>query len=848
MTAVIGLAVCAQALAAVTFTQKPKASSGGRLTFAVSEPTDVEVAVVNAEGKIVRHWVAGMLDSQNPPPAPLKSGLEQNLIWDGKDDKGNTAQGGPFSFRVRARIKPEFDGFALENPHSMGRVYAVAVGPKGQVYAFDKHSTANGSMGNIDIKILNREGRYVRTLKPFQADIPHERTKATGAFSDDNGRLVPRMHNWQQLEFYPDPSKQRGRSLPGPYGSFAAVDSSGRAYWLAGKRLVAVDADGGCAYDDFLGPKILPDAVQSKKTSFWKACIGVSSDDKYVYVSGMGQKKSGLPCVVRVPVADRSAGEVFVGDPSKAGTEGGLLTEPRGVAAAKGKLYVADGKANRVVIFNEADGSYVGEFPVDTPDTLGVNPSTGEIYVCSIKKKKPGIIKFDAKGKELYRGKVPKARGYWRIAVDASEDSVRIWMPNTHYGPGFTCIEDTGDALNILGDPRPEGLRVEGPRDLSYDRLRDELYVKISGERWHRICGKTHKLLDTLYLGASHKMSDKATQLLAAEDGSLITLSYRLGVNRWTRDAKPLNWDGKDTHRGTWGGIMTFTQNYMALHGDEIYFVPKPHYLGGSKSRFHTLNVMGFDHEERRTVIWQLTKGSIPRVDSKGNIYIGGMVRDPDQPLPAFFNERMSPLEERMKFSSEYWYSYMYGGIVKFPPEGGAIWYKEGEIGPSANGKMPEALKQAPKIKFGYHYYWNPLENGTLQNAEWYRSGFAPYSETYPIGTPTCMCEGAGFDVDDWGRVFYPNLGQFRVEFVDNNNNYMGHFGHYGNQDSIGGGKASETAYMYESSERSHPDVPLAWPTYVAVSDTHAYVNDSISCRVAAVRLNAELSETVAIP
>ncbi len=836
---------------AVGFNEGPVVK-GKHLGFVLSEPTDVEVSVLNSKGEIVRHLAAGVLGAKNPPPAPLKPGLKQILEWDGNDDKGKAAQGGPFSFRVRAGIKGEFDKFVMENVNSLGRCYAIAVAPKGQIYVFDKHSTANGSMGNFDISVFNRDGRYVRTLKPFQADIPHDRTKATAAFSDDDGRLVPRIHNWEQLEFYQDPKKARTRSIPGSYGIFADVDSTGRVYWLTGRHIAALDADGGCVYEDFLGPEVLPSTVhedypKSKRASLWQAIVGVSSDDKYVYISGMTRKKTPIPCVVRVPVADRSKGEVFVGDLTKTGTEGGLLTEPRGVASANGKLYVADGKGNRVVVFNEKDGSYIGDFSVPAPDTIGVNPSTGEFYVCSSvkSKKKAAIIKFDAKGKELYRGKVPNARGYWRIAVDASTDPVRIWMPNTHYGPDFTCFEDTGDAIKNLGDPRPDGLRVEGPRDLSYDRLRDELYVKISGERWHRFCGKTHKLLDTLYLGASHKMSDKATQLLAAEDGSLVTLSYRIGLNRWTRDAKPLNWEGKDTNRGEWGGIMTFTQNYLALHEDEIFFVPKPHYLGGSKSRFHTLNVMGFDHEERRTAVWQLTKGSIPRVDLKGNIYIASMVRDPDQPLPKFFDDKLPSLKDKLKPSSEYWYSYMYGGIVKFPPEGGAIWYKEGEIGPSAKGEMPEAVKQGPKIPFGFHFYYNTHETGVLQNAQWYRSGFAPYSETYPVGTPTCMCEGAGFDVDDWGRVFYPNLGQYRVEFIDNNNNWIGTFGHYGNADSIGGGKASETAYKYESSERTHPDIPLAWPTYVAVSDTHAYINDTISSRVVAVKLTADLTETV---
>ena len=64
-----------------------------------------------------------------------------------------------------------------------------------------------------------------------------------------------------------------------------------------------------------------------------------------------------------------------------------------------------------------------------------------------------------------------------------------------------------------------------------------------------------------------------------------------------------------------------------------------------------------------------------------------------------------------------------------------------------------------------------------------------------------CSCEGAGFDVDLFGRVFYPNVPQFRVEVVDAGNNMIGTFGKYGNQDS--GGKDATV---------KKPAIPMAWP------------------------------------
>ena len=132
-----------------------------------------------------------------------------------------------------------------------------------------------------------------------------------------------------------------------------------------------------------------------------------------------------------------------------------------------------------------------------------------------------------------------------------------------------------------------------------------------------------------------------------------------------------------------------------------------------------------------------------------------------------------------------------------------------------------------------------PYRTGEIQGALWTRFGFAPYAcgVCASCSTIHCGCEAAGFDVDPYGRVFYPNLGQFRVEVVDTNNNWIGTFGKYGNEDSGG-----------PNAKVKKPEIPLAWPTYVAVSDTHAYVNDTVSRRVVRVKLNYAATETLPLP
>jgi hypothetical protein len=179
----------------------------------------------------------------------------------------------------------------------------------------------------------------------------------------------------------------------------------------------------------------------------------------------------------------------------------------------------------------------------------------------------------------------------------------------------------------------------------------------------------------------------------------------------------------------------------------------------------------------------------------------------------------------------------MYGSIIKFPPSGGIIWFQKTLTKSCLGTPSPELLAK-PKLAFKTEFRSEtiPVE---VQGALWTRFGYAPHSagSTVGSGTPHCACEGSGFDVDPYGRVFYPNLGQFRVEVVDTNNNWVGTFGKYGNEDSGG-----------PNAKVKKPEIPLAWPTYVAVSDTHVYVNDTVSRRVVRVKLNYAAEATCPCP
>lgn len=862
VSCMIGVAQEKKDKAPPTFTNKPTLTKEGenyKISFAVSVPTDVEVAVLDNKNQVIRHLVAGVLGGENTPPAPLQTGLKQNLIWDGKNDADKKAEGGPFKVRVRLGIKPQFDGFLLDNPVATGKVTAVAIGPKGELYLWHRDNTANENQGSNKLKVIDRDGKYVRTLMPYPADLSFEKAKVLGALDDVDGSLIPRIFNLQQLNTYYEAIGSRRRPMS-DYCS-PVVDGQGCAYWIVGNgRLAVIDSLGASPYETSLSEPLFKDIpfVSGKPT------LCNSSDGKHIYIAGItrnddewGKNKMAMSCVWAINKQTRLA-EIFVGDPKSPGREKGSLMEPRGLAVAKGLLFVADGVSDRIVIFKEADRSYLGEIKVKNPQSIGVDSSNESLYVCTYSTKgKADLIKLKGfnVSQEVFRMALPDTFefGAHRISVDSTAQPARIWIPTLRWKTGeLYCYEDAGDKFTVKGDLRDlKGPWVAGPRDLTVDRVRNELYVKHHVQGYYRLDAKSGKFLTELDINSSVGNQDAyGSQLVAAPDGNLIALSWgSAGLRRIDHDGKPLNWVGKNTHIIPYCGIMTFMQRYLAVpSADEMFVILPPAYRKDDKEGhgdYSSLNVLGFDGITRRTAIWQLSAGAVPRIDSKGNIYIADMVKPLDKSYPAYFEEKLggkfTPTGnsiDSQKFGNDpsqmakYWESSMYGSIIKFPASGGIIWYEK-NLPAGVEGQPSAELLAKPKVSYGTHlgYDFKPVD---VQGAEWVRFGFSPYA--VKRGAGFCMCEGVGFDVDGFGRVFFPNLGQFRIEMVDTNNNWIGTFGKYGNQDSGG-----------TNAKVSKPEIPLAWPTYVAVCDDYAFVNDTVSNRVVKVKLNATVEENCEI-
>src|SRR5262245_43739032 len=102
------------ALLLQTFSQKPEVKDH-KIEFAASGPTDCAGSILDAQGRTVRHLVAGVLGPNAPEPF-RKNSMAQSLLWDGKDDLGRPATGGPFTAHVALGLKPTFGKFIGHNP------------------------------------------------------------------------------------------------------------------------------------------------------------------------------------------------------------------------------------------------------------------------------------------------------------------------------------------------------------------------------------------------------------------------------------------------------------------------------------------------------------------------------------------------------------------------------------------------------------------------------------------------------------------------------------------------------------------------------------------------------------
>jgi hypothetical protein len=868
------------------FTKKPVATKVGdkvKIEFTVSRETDVAVFIEDTQGRIVRHLVAGVLGEN--PPTPLKPGLAQTIEWDGKADYGKLGGDGPFQVRVALGLRAKYDRVLSGRPLSFAGETSLGVAPDGTVYV--RHHSQDAVYRHAQIVVLNRDGSYRRTLMPFPSTTGGQEGRGLDVM-ELGGRLVPVKSCASDVA-----------SWGGPLHTSMAVSPDGKHLYALGWKdrksaggaiLQLATKLGDAEGHRMVSLKTIKGAGNVPREGFAHASwLALSSDGKSLFFNGLKKNEwdgsgnapgGGGGAVYRTQLPQCEEMQVFFGEPGKRGSDQrhlGLM--PAGLASdGRGNLLITDPDNKRVVVVSESEGKYQGEFMVEWPKmhSLAVDRKSGAVYACWDK----GVIKYSGWKDARKVAQIPFRTKGWEvstsIAVDSSASSTVVWIAWGDAGQ-LVRVEDHGDRfeVNEVSPGWRDGAPDECYVGMVVDRLTKEVYVRNGyyGGRLERHDDATGKMEVIHPAGAAGNGQGWGYQYTPAPNGNLYGLCWEKTFIQWDRHGKPVPWT--EPRVPTQADLKHFDDKKASTKA-HVAFVPvamcaQPHTLGVRWSDGHLFVIeplsrhwgiggrtMKAMHEylpsgkrittDASPVLWKVSDAAIgPKFDAAGNIYISEAVRPKGWHYPP---EIQKHLDGKGLKGVQKDFIQLYGSIVKFSPKGGMVHWesRKGYDLPPVYGPDPfdGPPKLDPTIKtFDAECYGYGQVFPVKVSAEWIHPGMGN------AGTLlfACNCENPTFDVDEFGRVFFPDLPLFRVRVIDTAGNAITHFGAYGNPENCGPDSPvldPKTGHLRARSADdprdlkspfSEPEIALAHPVSVGVTDEHAYIGDATNRRLLRVEL-----------
>jgi len=863
----------------VGFNVKPGAAKDRekvKISFTVSAPTDVEVAMLDSAGKVVRHLAAGVLGGKNPPPEPLKAGLAQEILWDGKDDFGKPAAGGPFKARVRAGMGIKFGRFIAQDPYVFGGVDAMVVGDDGNLYISGFGGPANECQKTL--RVFSPEGKFLKTLLPFPADLPPGAMKEAARWDEAAKTWRPRNLNILNPEFYNSNNGYADYHL-------VSVSKESGIILVSNDAVYRLDLQGaipGAAFATGQKPWPVFDPKDGNNNHYGHpfhyhggpAIFTASPDGTYLFLSGPFPNKDNrkrvsekfpFAAVFRMKLDSKDEMKLFAHIPatwdgpwSKDGGRNYSASGPvHGVCAdLKGNVYVCDREKNRVAVLDES-GKEIGEISVKNPDSVAVHPKSGAIYV--IRRFCNGwgthsMVLDKFKGFE--KGATPAAsfakfhqNNSPQMVVVTSGEKTVLWFAGAatddtalaqHEAPRkLLALEDKGIEFQVMPiqyAPKPE-VQTDFSR-IATDPLREEVYVSNGENLIYRYNGETGE-------GGLLKKDGKAfyaPDLSVGYDGLLYVRSgagFSGPLERLTRDLAPAPFPATGSNKlydiyGRYG--IGFCEKGVGVGPDGkvydcwMYDFAKYFVSGFGPDGLPLKGRYLAEKMKASGPVWKDIKlpderkvasaiiGPVPaddggiRVDLKGNIYVGMRLLPKGYTAPAGFEKA----PDYLGFT---------GSVVKFRPEGGAVLGITDSASEDAGAPKLETNKKGVTIEGGLAMY----------------PGVAPFSGAgYGGNTSCCVCRVSRFDLDSYGRLALPNVVSTAVTVVDNAGNVICEFGKYGNFDS---------QYVPPDAKDGKPvigtpEIPMCWPTGAGFTEKAVYVCDTYNRRVVRVDFTWKAEES----
>lgn len=842
--AILAVVLLPQTVFALDWVKKPSMAKAGEkwtVSFELDTFTDVEVAIVDAKGKVVRHLAAGVLGKKTPPPLAANA-KAQALEWDGKDDYGEAAKGGPFKARVRAGMGVKLEKIIGGDPyawyskemnsgnHAAWRLSGMELKPDGTVYVLG-NSTFTGPPA---LRQYDAKGTYMRTVFPPPAGKPVEKMKGWGISVREDGSYCPRFRQLGNPDitttFFAGHRGAIADLIPSPHKDKVVVSK------VAGKGqsfdLLTVHRDGYITADADMKGKLVnePSPVASNGKRSWGisgplyTCL--SPDRKSIYLSGIYAQKSESAAtdgfwrdgqVFKVDVATGKAKPFFnIGKVVEAKHDrikspiGGFrmsYSAVHGVAATEENVFVCDRLNKRVVVLDR-EAKVIKEIPLLHPDAVAVGAKPGVLYVTTriggddsgkgeVKLLKYADWRKDTKpavAVSLCKFKSQQFVSFNRshlIVNDKGGDGTHVWV-------GFTFLsiriyKDQGDRLELVKDFYEAGPQ----RCLDFSRLivdekTEDVYVADSFVSLFRANDWQNPTLTRCMsaegkpvhaTGGAVALDSRNRHLYLIGQKSKPVIRYGLsGKHLAPADTKTSKAHLPAPVLGVgWKiGLGLSTAGFDIAPDGNIARFSRPK-TGRGKAM--SLSIVRAGKSEPSGSIKNVAKkyaGCIA-FDRKGNLYAGIVDKAPDNIPKGFKGDKN--------------YATQIGRIYKYAPTGSL-----------AKGNLYPTAPKAPAKVYNVHF-------GDLGGSFFRRPSY--------------------FAVDGYGRVIYPNSLASYVGVIDNEGNEVLRFGTYGNRDSTGG---------LEGDLVPTKDIPMAFPKCVDVTDDYIYVGDRANCRMLRIKKTFKLT------
>lgn len=826
------------------------------ISFEISAATDVAVTIVDKEGAIVRHLAAGLLGKNAPEPLQRNS-LQQKLNWNLRNDAGQPVNSSGLSVKIavgsHAKLEKPlgYDGNAL-----LGQILSLKMSPKGELFVL----LADPFRGRSELRVLNSQGKFQRTIFPYAADTPPQRSKPFGHFML-NGKRQPIVSNGQAHAFHPLTAGLREQTMawhPDGYLILASAIGS-MANHGPPRYLMAFDPNGGSPENiSHLGPKVrnaagfLGGAGEGHSTGLDR--IALSPDGKTIYfvqnMSGSWRfAKQVRHGVYRLKWTDEQARELWLGG-DEPGSGENQFNEPAGLAVdAQGRLYVCDRGNNRVVVYND-QGDRLGEFACPLPEQIEVHPKSGEIVVLSKaneKRAKLGVLLRFSPWSSSPPQQLAKleVEGLKFMTLEPTSAALKLWIvQKTGYQkPEALRPVALEEGSFVIGDNVNQVNALHYPSFVAADPARNRVLVF---EHLNGYARGGHRSID-LKTGEVSQVKSVGSDLALDQHGNIYTTDpYNANsISRYAPDFTPLSFPKTKTHKieltyRAYGPSMGLRGHCIAPNGD-LYVRRSPNH-----AKIAVVDVFSPTGELKHEGLIR-GAGSADSgigVDTAGNVYLGMNLKPADEILPDDFTPHI-PIEawryyqkadqRKAPWSLIYANPYLahMGSVFKFGPQGGTIFGNASEKELQANPDMraDKAPDSAASLKSAY-LKWNVKVAG----AKWRYPGVGVIPASFDAfrGDDGCSCLVSQLDTDPFGRTFAPSAFYSSVEMIDSAGNRIARIGEYGNADDV---QASDGA------------IAFAWPTvcdYCPI-DGKLYVSDSVNRQVLVIGFSYADEKTVAI-